>query len=64
MKDDPIVTAVREIKEQLAAAFAYDVHAIFSDMRNRQSQFGDRLVRQPERNRGEQHGRADLKIVR
>ena len=47
MKDDPIVAEVRQIKEQLAAAFDYDVHAIFSDMRKRESQFRGRLVSQP-----------------
>jgi len=64
MKDDPIVAAVREIKEQLAAAFGYDVHAIFSDMRKRQSQLGDRLVRQPEPKMSEQHGPAERSTVR
>ncbi len=44
MQDDPIVAAVREIKEHLAAAFGYDEHAIFSDMRKRESQFCGRLV--------------------
>jgi hypothetical protein len=47
MKDDPTVAEVRQIKEQLAGAFGYDVHAIFSDMQKRQSQFGGRLIRQP-----------------
>jgi len=45
MNDDPIVTSVRRVREQLAAQFEYDVHAIFSDMRARESQVGDRLVR-------------------
>jgi len=64
MKDDPIVAAVREIKEQLAAEFGYDVHAIFSDMRKRQSQLGDRLVRQPEPKMSEQLGPAERNTVR
>ena len=59
MKDDPIVAEVRQIKEQLAAAFGYDVHAIFSDMRKRQSQFGGRLIRQPVPKKAEQVGPAD-----
>jgi hypothetical protein len=46
MTNDPIVASVRLIREELASAFDYDVHAIFSDMRNRESQFGERLVRQ------------------
>jgi hypothetical protein len=49
MNDDPIVASVRRVREQLAARFNYDVHAIFTDMRARESQAGDRLVRQPAR---------------
>ncbi len=30
MNDDPIVASVRKIREDLAAAFDYDVHAIFA----------------------------------
>ena len=64
MKDDPIVAEVRQIKEQLAAAFDYDVHAIFSDMRKRESQFRGRLVSQPAPKNAEQHGPADRSTVR
>ena len=46
MNDDPIVASVRGVRAELAAKFNYDVHAIFSDMRARESEFGDRLVRQ------------------
>ena len=49
MNNDPIVASVRRVREELAAKFNYDVHAIFSDMRSRESQVGGRLVRQPER---------------
>jgi hypothetical protein len=49
MISDPIVEAVHRTREELASAFNYDVHAIFADMRERESQFGDRLVRQPPR---------------
>jgi hypothetical protein len=45
MNNDPIVASVRRVREQLAAQFEYDVHAIFSDMRSRESQVGARLVR-------------------
>ena len=48
MNDDPIVASVREIREGLAAAFGFDVHAIFTDLRRREAALGDRLVRQPE----------------
>ncbi len=44
MWDDPIVSDVRRIREQLAADFNFDVHAIFSDMRSRQNKVGARLV--------------------
>ena len=49
MNDDPIVASVRRVRAELAAKFNYDVHAIFSDMRSRESQVGSRLVRQPKR---------------
>jgi len=47
MPDDPIVDAVRRIRDELAARFNYDVHAIFRDLRERESREGSRLVRQP-----------------
>ena len=46
MNDDPIVASVRKVREELAAAFDYDVHAIFADLRRREADLGDRLVRQ------------------
>ena len=51
MNDDPIVNSVRKVRDQLAARFNYDVHAIFDDMRLREPQFGDRVVRQPQSRR-------------
>ena len=51
MHDDPIVATVRKVREELAAAFGYDVHAIFADLRRREMTLGDRLVRQPETER-------------
>lgn len=47
MKNDPIVAAVRKVREELARQCNFDVHEIFEDMRRRESEFGDRLVRQP-----------------
>ena len=47
MNDDPIVAEVRRVRYELAGAFGYDTHAIFADLRKRQTQFGDRLVQQP-----------------
>ena len=49
MNDDPIVAFVRKVREELAAAFDYDVHAIFADLRRREADLGDRLVRQTQR---------------
>ena len=45
MNDDPIVAPVRKVRDELAA-FDYDVHAIFADLRRREADLGDRLVRQ------------------
>ena len=43
MKNDPIVQQVRDTKDQLAAAFDYDVARIFADLRSRENLVGDRL---------------------
>ena len=43
--EDPIVAEVRRIREELSAKFDFDVPAIFADLRARQSQAGERLVR-------------------
>jgi hypothetical protein len=43
MKNDPIVQQVRDTKDQLAAAFDYDVARIFADLRSREKLVGDRL---------------------
>lgn len=45
MWEDPIVSDVRRVREQLSAQFDFDVKAIFADLRNRQAALGDRLVR-------------------
>jgi len=44
MWEDPIVSDVRRIREQLAGEYNFDVHAIFEEMRKRQVQLGARLV--------------------
>jgi hypothetical protein len=36
MNDDPIVEEVRRIRDELARAFNYDIHAICADLRKRQ----------------------------
>ena len=43
--EDPIVADVRRIREELSAKFAFDVAAIFADIRVRQTEVGHRLVR-------------------
>ena len=43
--EDPIVTEVRRIREDLSAKFNFDVSAIFADIRSRQASAGDRLIR-------------------
>jgi hypothetical protein len=44
MWEDPIVAEVHRIREELAARFDFDVHAMFADMRKRQTALGPRLV--------------------
>ena len=45
MWEDPIVSDVRRVREQLSAQFDFDLKAIFADLRDRQAALGDRLVR-------------------
>jgi hypothetical protein len=51
MWEDPIVADVHRIREQLSAAYDFDVKAIFADLRKRQVVLGTRLV--PQKKRGE-----------
>lgn len=51
--EDPIVADVRRTREELSAKFNFDLHAIFADLRARQSSVGDRLVRVKPSDRGE-----------
>jgi hypothetical protein len=44
MWNDPIVAEIRSVREQLAAQFGFDVHAIFMDLRSRQATLGDRVI--------------------
>ena len=43
--DDPIVADVRHTREELSAQFDFDLEAIFADIRARQVEVGDRLIR-------------------
>lgn len=45
MWEDPIVSDVRRVRDELCAQFDYDVKVIFADIRRRQVLLGDRLVR-------------------
>ncbi len=52
--DDPIVSEIRCIREELAAKFNFDVGAIFEDMRKKQATLGSRLVRRKKEDKVEQ----------
>jgi hypothetical protein len=49
MWEDPIVADVHRTREKLAAAYDFDVKAIFADLRKRQAALGGRLVPQKKR---------------
>ena len=59
MGEDPIVSEVRRIREQLARKFNFDLHAIFEDLRDRQTSVGSRLVRRPKKSRVDHLGGPD-----
>ena len=44
MWEDPIVAEVQRTRAELAAAFNFDLKAIFADLRQRQAALGARLV--------------------
>ena len=57
MWEDPIVADVHRTREKLAAAYDFDVKAIFADLRKRQASLGGRLV--PQKKRAEPTAEAD-----
>ena len=59
MGEDPIVSEVRQIREQLASRFNFDLHAIFADLRERQTSLVSRLVRRPKRAKADQAAAPD-----
>ena len=59
MWEDPIVSEVRRIREELSAQFNHDVRAIFADMRKRQAALGSRLVRRTSMHKAEQPAAPD-----
>ena len=59
MINDPIVNEVRKIRDELAKKFNYDVDAIFSDLREKQKKYGNRIVNLREQRKGEQASAVD-----
>ncbi len=59
MWEDPIVLEVRRKREELSAKFNFDVRAIFTDLRQRQTALGSRLVRLKKGDKAEQAGVPD-----
>ncbi len=59
MWEDPIVSEVRRIREELAAQFNFDIGAIFADIGKRQVKLGSRLVRHKSRAKTEQAAAPD-----
>ena len=59
MWEDPIVLEVRRKREELAAQFNFDVHAIFEDMRKGQIAHGARLVCREKGEKAEQAAAPD-----
>ena len=61
MINDPIVNEVRKIRDELAKKFNYDVDAIFSDLREKQKKYGNRIVNLREQRKGERGSAPDAK---
>lgn len=59
MWDDPIVAEVRSARERLAERLGFAVHAIFTDLRDRQANLGARLVRRARGPQAEQTAAPD-----
>ena len=59
MWEDPIVSEVRQVREELARQFDFEVGAIFADLRRRQSSLGSRLVRRQRETKIERVAPAD-----
>ena len=47
MQTDPIVDAVRRVRQEYAKQFDYDLRAIAADLRKREQQHSNRLVTFP-----------------
>jgi len=64
MWEDPIVSEVRQVREELAARFNFDVSAIFADLRASQAALGSRLIRRQRKTRVEPAATRDRDIPR
>ena len=53
MWEDPIVSEVRRVREELAGQFDFELGAIFADLRKRQASLGSRLVRRQKTTKAE-----------
>jgi hypothetical protein len=47
MYDDPIVREIHQIREQLCQKFQFDIRQIFADVKQREQQHKDKLVKLP-----------------
>ena len=63
MINDPIVNEVRRVRDELAKKFNYDVDAIFSDLREKQRKYSNRIVNLRRQQKGEQASAPDAKSV-
>jgi hypothetical protein len=63
MINDSIVNEVRKIRDELSKKFNYDVDAIFSDLREKQKKYGNRLVNLREQRKDEQASAPDTKSL-
>jgi hypothetical protein len=61
MINDPIVDEVRRVRDELAKKFNYDIDAIFSDLREKQRKYRNRIVNLRRQRKGEQASAPDAK---
>jgi len=63
MINDPIVSNVRRVRDELAKKFNYDVDAIFDDLREKQKEHSTRIVNLMEQRKIEKVDAHDAKII-
>jgi len=47
MYEDSVISEVRRIKEEIAAQYGYDVHALAKALREKQGKYGRKVVSLP-----------------